>query len=138
MNWKTHIKINNKISRTLGILNRLKYILTLNIKLLIYNSLILSHFHYEILPWGYEHENITTLQKKYLGIFTLSDYKALIEPLFKRLKLLNVSDIFYLQQLKFHYNYIHQNLLLYFLYNNYITNQTSHNYDTRQRNTYVV
>ena len=42
MNWKTHIrKLSNKISRTLGILNRLKYILPLNIKLLIYNSLIL-------------------------------------------------------------------------------------------------
>ena len=35
------------------------------------------------------------------------------------------------------YNYIHQNLPLYFLYNNYITYQTSHNYGTRQRNTYI-
>ena len=84
MNWKTHIrKLSNKISRTLGILNRLKYILPLNIKLLIYNSLILSHLHYGILAWGYEHEKITKLQKKCLRILTLSDYKAHTEPLFK-------------------------------------------------------
>ena len=138
MNWKTYIrKLNNKISRTFGILNRLKYILSLDIKLLIYNSLILSHLHYGILAWGYEHEKITKLQKKCLRILTLSDYKAHTEPLFKRLKLLKVSDIFYLKQLEFYYNYIHQNLPLYFLYNNYITNQTPHNYDTRQRNTYM-
>ena len=44
MNWKTHIsKLSNKISRTIGILNRLKYTLPLHIKLIIYNSLILSH-----------------------------------------------------------------------------------------------
>ena len=46
MNWKTHIsKLSNKISRTIGILNRLKYILPLHIKLIIYNSLILSHLY---------------------------------------------------------------------------------------------
>ena len=57
MNWKTHIsKLSNKISRTIGILNRLKYILPLHIKLIIYNSLILSHLYYGILAWGYEHE----------------------------------------------------------------------------------
>ena len=42
MNWKTHIsKLSNKISRTIRILNRLKYILPLHIKLIIDNSLIL-------------------------------------------------------------------------------------------------
>ena len=115
MNWKAHIrKLSNKISRTLGTLNRLKYILSLNIKLLIYNSLILSHLHYGILAWGYEHEKITKLQKKFLRILTLSDYKAHTEPLSKRLKLLKVSDIFYLQELKFYYNYIHQKLTIVF------------------------
>ena len=63
MNWKTHIsKLSNKISRTIGILNRLKYILPLHVKLIIYNSLILSHLYNGILAWGYEHEKITKLQ----------------------------------------------------------------------------
>ena len=139
MNWRAHIrKLSTKIPRTLGSLYRLKYIQPLNIKLLIYNSLILSHLHYGILVWGYEYEKITKLQKKCLRILTLCDYKAHTEPLFKRLKLLKVSDIIYFQQLKFYYNYINQNLPLYFLYNNYIiTNQTSRDYDTRQRNTYI-
>ncbi len=46
LNWKSHVdKISNKISRNIGILNKLKHILPLNTKVLIYNSLILSHIN---------------------------------------------------------------------------------------------
>ena len=89
------------------------------------------------MAWGYEHEKITKLQKKCLRILTLSDYRAHTEPLFKKLKILKVNDIFYLQQMKFYYKYTHQNLPLYFLNNNYITNLSCHNYDTRQSNTHT-
>ncbi len=38
LNWKSHInKIANKISKIMGILNKLKYFLPLNAKFLIYN-----------------------------------------------------------------------------------------------------
>ena len=69
----------------------------LHIKLIIYNCLILSHLYYGILAWGYEHEKITKREKKCLRILTLSDYRAHTVPLFKKLKILKVSDIFYLQ-----------------------------------------
>ena len=53
LTWKPHVdKISNKISKTLGILNRLKFYLPQNAKLAIYNSLILSHINYGILLWG--------------------------------------------------------------------------------------
>ena len=83
MNWKIHISnLSNTTSRTIRILNRLKYTMHLNIKLIIYNYLILSHLHYGILARGYEHEKITKLQKKCLRISTLSNYKAHTEPHF--------------------------------------------------------
>ncbi len=42
LNWKSDVdQISNKISRNIGILNKLKHILHLNTKVLIYNSLIL-------------------------------------------------------------------------------------------------
>ncbi len=47
LNWKSHIdKIANKISKSMGILNKLKHFLPLNAKMLIYNSLILSHINF--------------------------------------------------------------------------------------------
>ena len=50
LSWSPHIqKISNKISRTLGIMNRLKIFLPENILRLIYNSLILPYCQYSIL-----------------------------------------------------------------------------------------
>ncbi len=47
LNWKSHIdKIEYKISKNMGILNKLKHFLPLNAKVLIYNSLILSHVNF--------------------------------------------------------------------------------------------
>ena len=44
INWKSHIdKLSVKCCRILGILNRLKRILLLNIKIILYNSLMLQH-----------------------------------------------------------------------------------------------
>ncbi len=52
LNWKSHInKSANKISKSIDILNKLKYILSLNAKVCIYNSLILSYLNFCILAW---------------------------------------------------------------------------------------
>ena len=46
MKWDSHInKISAKISKILGILNRLKHFLPQNILLMLYNSLILPHIY---------------------------------------------------------------------------------------------
>ncbi len=47
LNWKMLTdKVSNSISKTIGILNRLKHFLPIQIKLSLYNSLILSHINY--------------------------------------------------------------------------------------------
>ncbi len=52
LNWKGHAEyILCKITKTNGILNRLKHYLPLNIKLSLYNLLILSHINYGVLAW---------------------------------------------------------------------------------------
>ena len=52
---KKHVnKIANKCSKTTGVLNKLKHVLPLDIKTLLYNSLILSHINYCITVWGYK------------------------------------------------------------------------------------
>ena len=53
LNWRKHTeKISNKCSKTIGVSNRLKYVLPLDIKVLLYNTLILSHINYCIMIWG--------------------------------------------------------------------------------------
>ena len=55
MNWNSHAsKISNKISRTLGVMNRLKRYLPLSAMKLMYCSLILSHLQFAITSWGFE------------------------------------------------------------------------------------
>ena len=53
LKWNKHIgMLTNKLSRIIGILNRLKYIYLQHILLTIYNSLFMSHVNYGILLWG--------------------------------------------------------------------------------------
>ena len=55
LNWKSHVEhISNKWSKTIGVLNKLKYFLPLTVKLILYNSLILPHLNYGIMIWGYK------------------------------------------------------------------------------------
>jgi len=135
LNWKNHInKISNKISRTTGILNRLKFSLPLQAKLVIYSSLIQSYLNFSILAWGYKCERIVKLQKRAVRIISLSKYNAHTEPIFKELKLLKVPDILRLQELKFYYKFKHGNLPSYLMEMPFYSNTETHNYNTRQQN----
>ncbi len=87
----------------MDILNKLKHFLSLNAKVLIYNSLILSHLNFSILTWGYQ-----CYRKKIVRILNLSKYNAHTESIFKMLKLLKVNDILKLQEYNFFQNYFGQ------------------------------
>ncbi len=75
----------------MGILNKLKHVLPLSVKLYIYNSLILSHINFGILVWGYKCNKIVKLQTKITRILSHSKYNAITHHIFKRLKLLKVT-----------------------------------------------
>ena len=83
-----------------------------SIKLMIYNSLILSRINYGILAWGYNSEGIFKLQKKAVRLITLAKFNAHCEPIFKSLNLLKVQDIFEICQMKFYHNYLNKNYLI--------------------------
>ena len=108
MNWTQQIA--NKMSRTLGVMNRLKRYLPFSPMKLMYDSLILSHLQFGITNWGFEWERISKLQKRTLSIMTNSSYNAHTEPLFKKLNLLRVKDIFDIQCLKFWYKFVNNKL----------------------------
>ncbi len=105
----------------MGILNKLKYFLSLNAKVLIYNSLILSHLNFCILAWGYKCDRIIKLQKKIVRILSLSKYNAHTDPLFKTHKF---------QEFKFHFKFIIINYhIIYKIY--LLIKNTIHSHATR-------
>ena len=54
LNWKSHIqKVSYKVSRSIGVLNKLKKFLPLTVLRILYNALILPHFQFSILAWGF-------------------------------------------------------------------------------------
>ncbi len=104
LSWKSHINnISNRISKSMSILNKLKHFIPIKTKILIYNSLVLSHLNFGILAWGFQSARLTKLQKKIIRILSCRKYIAHTEPIFKELKLLKLEDILKLQELKLYY-----------------------------------
>ena len=69
LKWDEHVnKIALKISKTIGIINKLKHFLPSYILHTLYNSFILTHMHYGLLIWGYRYERIFELQKKLFAL----------------------------------------------------------------------
>ena len=115
LSFDHHIKaISNKLSRSLGTLNKLKRFLPQNIMLLLYNSLILPHLQYAILCWGAKTSKLFKLQKRAMRIISCSKYNAHTDPIFKKLKILKVGDIYNQSLMKFYYKFIQRTLPTYF------------------------
>ena len=104
------------------------------VKLLLYNSLVLSDINYCILAWGYASGRLERILKKCIRVVSNSKYNAHTEPLYKKLELLKLKDILVLIELKFYYKYKHQHLPNYFITHYQINpNHMIHTYDTRQK-----
>jgi len=136
LSWKPHInKIVNKLSRTNFILSKLKNFLPINILRLMYFSLFQCHLNFGILNWGHtitSSDILTKLQKRSIRIITNSPYRCHTTPLFKALDILKLSDLFYLFQLKFLYNFSNKLLPTYFLHHMHLEYvREIHPYNTR-------
>ena len=115
LNWDKHkCVISLKLTKTIGVLNRLRYEYPEEILLTLYNTLILPHLNYCILLWGANTGNIHKLQKKALRIIANSKFLAHTEPICKSLNLLKVQDIYQLAILKFYFKLINNELPQYF------------------------
>ena len=134
LSWNAHIqKISSKLNRTKGVLNKLKYTLPKNVKILLYNSFILSQINYCILAWGYKINDLTQHQKGLVRIISNKSYTAHSEPILKDLKLLKFEDLHKLNLIKFYFKYRRNELPQYFQNFEFTQNQDIHNHDTRNK-----
>ena len=109
-------KIANKISRTLGVMNRSKRDLPFSAMELMYDLLVLSRLQFGIIIWGFQRARLWKLQKTALRIMTKSRCNAHTQPHFKQLHFLKVKhiDLLDAQCLKFWYKFVNNKLPNYF------------------------
>ena len=113
-------------------MKRVKRYVSTDVLRMIYNSLILPHFYYCILAWGFNQKRILKLQKKAARLISNAKYNAHTDPLFKALSLLKIKDIFELQCAKFYFKFVNNQLPLYFE-NFFRRNDDIHRHNTRNR-----
>ena len=106
-------EVANKVSRTTGILGRLKNFLPKCAMQTIYDSLFMSHVQYGLEVWGGNcaskgMKRLSGLQKKAIRHVTKSHYLAHTEPRMKSLGFLKISDQYLLQCSKLAHNMINK------------------------------
>ena len=99
LTWKHHIyELRKKVNRSIGIIYKMKHLCPLSVLLSLYYSLVHSHLNYGICVWGHaaaqEIDKLFLAQKKVVRIISNADYIAPSNPLFAKLGILKVQDIF--------------------------------------------
>ena len=95
LTWQDHIMhIKNKISKIIGILLRVRRVLSTKALVTLYNALILPHLTYCVTVWGNTYkthlQQLILTHKKIIRITTHSTYLAHTAPLFERHKILYI------------------------------------------------
>ena len=135
LNWnKQREVVVSKISKTCGILAKLKYLLPRSTLLLVYNSLLLPYLTYSALIWSNCSSNklrkILVIQKKSIRHICFKSSRTHAAPLFKELELLQLPDICFLQICEFMFKFIY--LFIYFTDSSAkLSNSCSKGYTTR-------
>ena len=130
LNFNVHVgKIANKISKTIGVMYKLRKLAPDYVLLQLYYTLIYPYLIYANLVWGGTHEvylkGLKLLQKKVVRIICNSDYLAHTDPLFFSLNILKISDI-------------HTYLLAIYAFKSINSFQShQHSYNTRNRDDLV-
>lgn len=130
-NLKFHIHINHickKISKTVGILYRIRTYVTESILIQLYYSLVYPYLIYCNEIWGgaadVHLEKLLLLQKRIVRIITGEQYLAHTAPLFHRTGILKIKDLHtYLLAIRSYKEYSVHNI-----------RQPDHSYQTRNRN----
>jgi hypothetical protein len=110
--WTQHLNhISSKVSRGLGIIGRLRKILSSDTLKILYFSLIYPYLSYCNIIWGGAYATalykLEVLQNRAVRLITSSPYRTSSGPLYKQLNLLKIADIHKFQIIQFMYKLKH-------------------------------
>jgi len=136
LSWNKHTsQIALKISKSLGVINRVKHILSYSCLSSLYYTMIQPYFTYCNIIWGGANKNIlkklTGLQKRSMRLITRSQYLTSCNPLFAKTGILKLTDMYNMHILLFVYK-IKNNLLPVSCSQHLIPYVKKHRYEFRQ------
>ena len=110
LSWEYHINhVKSKLSSANYIINSTKNILSLKIRMTLYNSLFKSHLIYGILAWGMAPKKslkqISQLQKRCVRNVANKDFRSHTNPIFSSLKILKFEDLCKYESLVYMHKY---------------------------------
>ena len=121
------LKINNKVSKAVGIINRVKNYLPVKALRILYFTLVYPHITYCSAVWSTNYvsnlKRIEICQRKIVRIITRSAYDAHSAPLFKELQFLQFKDVRTFSILKIVYTFHNQTNTSYNRLNLFIPNE---------------
>ena len=135
LTWTNHIRhISSKISKNIGIIRKLSYIVSQHVLTTLYHTLIKPYLTYCNIVWASNYlsrlKPLEILQKRIIRIVCSTDRLASTSVLFKQLNLLKLRDINIVQIAQFMYRYNHR--LLPATFDNYfVLNSMVHEHNTR-------
>ena len=139
LTWKPHANfVASKLNKVNAILTKIKNFIPKHTLRTLYNTLILPHLNYGILVWGTNSIKLQKIQKKSIRLIQLAKYNAHTEPIFKELKLLKLTDLCTLHELKFCYKLENRILPQYFYTGMFQKLSNTHEYQTRGNNNYAL
>lgn len=129
LKFSDHVNyISTKLSKTIGIFNRIKNFVPEDVLIDLYYSLFYPYIIYCIVVWGGAYNihinRIIVLQKRIVRIITSKPYLAHSTPLFLKTKILKLRDVY-----KFHVG-----IYMYHLKTDNCINYPDHSHDTRNSN----
>ena len=99
LTWSKHVEhVSINVSKSLGVINRIRTFMPQSVLLTLYYTLVYPYLCYCNVIWGCAKPTILrkvlTLQKRAVRLITHSGYRAPSSPLFSRLQLLRLPEIY--------------------------------------------
>ena len=142
LSFRSHINyISKKLSKSVGILNKLKHYLPLPIMKTLYVTFVQPYLQYCIEAWFAAYHNVTDkivkIQKKVVRVVANAGYLDHTSILYKELMILKVSDLFTYQILIYMHKTINNSYDV-DLRDDLVQHSESHSYATRNSYMYVI
>ena len=142
LSWKSHIyKINNKLSKSIAILYRMKNLMTREWKMKLYNTFVLPHLNYCNIVWATASKtnlkSLNVAQKRALKIALDLPMRTPSVKVFKESGALSISNINKVQSSIFMFKYKF-NMLPTSFKNRYHLQSDTHKHNTRFSTKYFI
>ena len=142
LSWKAQInQVNKKVSKSIGILYKVRHVFSKSLKLKIYNTFVLPHLTYCNIVWASAYPTylkpIEVTQKRAIKITLGVPIDTSTEMIFERSRLLPIATIHNIQTSIFMFKY-HVNVLPKGFKNMFITNRDIHSHNTRSTDLYHI